>query len=84
MRKIKQSIKCGDVVQMSEDFMKGLKSNGSAEHVEEFGDCLGIVEGLTHYGNGTFGPELEVRWYPSKLHYAYHPIHLKLIAKGIK
>ena len=49
---------------------------GSAEHVAEFGDCVGIVQGLTDYGSRQ-GPEVDVRWQPSNLRYAYHPDELE-------
>ena len=59
----------------------------STGHVEEFGKCVGIVDGLTDYNNapkGTYdydpnkvGPEVDVRWEPSGLRYAYHPNDLR-------
>jgi hypothetical protein len=52
----------------------------SPEHVAEFGDCVGVVEGYCQPGC----PELDVRWEPSGLRYAYPPHHLELVerAKG--
>lgn len=47
----------------------------SSPHVEEFGDCVGIVEGLVDFGTSK-GPEVNVRWLPSKLRYGYHPDQL--------
>ena len=59
---------------------------GSA-HVEEFGDCVGIVIGLTdnnncspddaNYDPSHTGPEVDVRWQPSNLRYAYPPEDLE-------
>jgi len=61
----------------------------SSAHVEEFGDCVGIVQGLMDYNNceptdaaydpSKTGPEVDVRWQPSNLRYAYHPSDLELI-----
>lgn len=45
----------------------------SSEHVEEFGDCIGIVIGLTFYMTNVSGPEVDVIWQPSNLRYAYDP-----------
>lgn len=53
----------------------------STGHIEEFGDCVGVVSGPTDYNNvprehadydpDKVGPELDVRWEPSGLRYAY-------------
>lgn len=45
-------------------------------HIDEFGDCVGTVEGPVDYGVQK-GPELNVRWQPSNLRYGYHPDHLE-------
>lgn len=50
----------------------------STEHVEEFGNCEGVVLGQTDYGTQQ-GPEVDVRWEPSKLRYAYDPNDLVII-----
>lgn len=50
----------------------------STGHIEEFGECEGVVQGLTDYGSQK-GPEVDVRWQPSNLRYAYHPSHLELV-----
>lgn len=47
----------------------------SSAHVDEFGDCVGLVEGLIDYGTQK-GPEVEVLWLPSRLRYGYHPDQL--------
>ncbi len=58
---------------MSRSLMRRLRKNGSGAHVAEFGGRCGVVMGLVDYGNGVEGPELDVRWLPSKLRYAYAP-----------
>ena len=53
--------------------------NCSREHVEEFGDCEGIVGDLMDFNNeippdpDKIGPEVNVYWQPSNLRYGYHP-----------
>ena len=63
---------------MSERFKEALRANDSREHVEEFGDCVGVVQGPTDYGSQQ-GPEVDVRWQPSNLRYAYHPDNLERV-----
>ena len=65
-------------VRMSPKLKDGMMKNGSHEHVEEFGECIGIVKGLIDYGTQQ-GPEVEVYWQPSNLHYAYHPKYLEIV-----
>lgn len=69
----------GDRVKMAATVKNQLRLNGCSEHVEEFGDCVGVVEGPVDYGNGVIGPELDVRWEPSRLRYAYSPEHLESV-----
>lgn len=75
-------IKIGDKVKMSDNFKKGLVENGCKDHVDEFGDCIGIVEDYVNYNNDSendpnkIGPEFNVRWQPSKLRYGYLPEEL--------
>lgn len=71
-------IKIGDKVKMSNTLKKQLMKNGSEEHVDEFGDCIGIVIGYIDYNNdGENDPdkiyydEFDVRWMPSNLKYGY-------------
>jgi hypothetical protein len=71
-------MKPGTHVVMSDAHKKLLIANGCAEHVEEFGACVGVVEGLVAYGNCQ-GPEVNVRWQPSRLRYGYHPDHLHVV-----
>lgn len=59
----------------------------STDHIEEFGECTGIVDGLLDYNNVPpgdpaydllkVGPEVDVRWQPSGLRYGYHPDDLE-------
>lgn len=69
------NLKSGDLVRMTYSFKKVLKDNGSGEHVEEFGERIGIVIGICETG----GPELDVRWQPSNLRYAYLPENLEKV-----
>lgn len=56
--------------------------------VREFGRCVGVVECPTDYNNvnpghpdydpDKVGPEVDVRWLPSCLRYAYDPADLEL------
>ena len=66
----------GTAVRMTQALKDALNGNDSSEHVEEFGDCYGIVEGPVDWG-ACQGPEVDVRWYPSRLRYAYHPDNLE-------
>lgn len=63
---------------MKDTLKQQLIANGCAEHVDEFGGCVGAVEGLTEYGLVS-GPEVDVRWQPSGLRYAYHPDDLEVV-----
>lgn len=79
-------MKAGLRVKMNEACIAELLDSGSAAHVEEFGDCMGIVEGLLDYNAGgqshdpaTLGPEVNVRWQPSAHRYGYHPGHLQVV-----
>jgi len=65
-------MKAGTLVKMSEALKRELRTNDSKEHVDEFGECVGVVEGPTDFGSQK-GPELDVRWQPSGLRYCYHP-----------
>jgi hypothetical protein len=81
----------GTQVMMTEDFKSLMRANGSRGHIDEFGACVGIVEGLLDYNNPgsphdprKVGPELDVRWQPSNLRYGYHPENLRIVAKSIQ
>jgi len=58
----------------------------STDHIEEFGECVGVVDGLVDWNvvppsDPLYvepGPEVDVRWQPSNLRYAYDPNDLQL------
>ena len=54
-------------VRMSQALKDRLIANGCSEHVEEFGQCVGQVEGPVDYGK-VKGPEVDVRWEPGPTH----------------
>lgn len=62
----------GSRVRMSRALRTAMRWNGSRRHVREFGRCIGVVIGLVDYGEQQ-GPEVDVRWEPSGLQYAYNP-----------
>lgn len=64
-------MKLGTRVRLTKDAKQSCHPE-SAQHMEEFGDCEGIVEGPV----GGSGPEVNVRWEPSGLRYGYDPKHL--------
>lgn len=68
-------MKRGIRVRMSEQLKRDLRANGCGDHVNEFGDCVGTVEGPVDFGTQQ-GPEVDVRWQPSNLRYGYHPRQL--------
>lgn len=67
----------GTKVRMSAKLKESLSRNDSAEHVREFGNCIGVVLGPTDY-KSCLGPEVDVRWLSSNLRYAYHPDDLEV------
>lgn len=80
-------MKPGLRVRMGEALKEEFRRNDCAGHVKEFGECIGIVEGLVDYNNEgdepydplKRGPEVNVRWQPSGLRYGYHPDFLKVV-----
>ncbi len=68
----------GTQVRMSAKLKKELRATKSHAHVREFGDCTGVVLGLTDYKTQQ-GPEVDVRWFPSGLRYAYDPKYLEVV-----
>lgn len=86
-------LKPGDRVRMSERLKDHLRLNheslvsrgvieaDAVSHVDEFGGCVGVVEGPCDYGGGRLGPEVDVRWEPSGLRYGYPPSLLD-VARG--
>ena len=71
-------MKPGDKVRLTEAVKYHLITTGSHEHVEEFGNCIGVVIELTDWGYQK-GPEWDVRWHPSGLRYAYAAEDLELV-----
>ena len=63
---------------MKEQYKQDLIANNCADHVEEFGDCVGVVEGPVDCATSQ-GPEVDVRWQPSNLRYGYHPDSLDVV-----
>jgi hypothetical protein len=66
------TLKRGDYVRMSAALKADLRQHGRADHVEEYGDCVGVI---TEFGrtlaNGKEG--VSVRWNPSCDYYGYDP-----------
>jgi hypothetical protein len=75
-------LKRGDLVRMSRAHKEALKANHCAPHVREFGRCIGVVQGPVDWGNGTFGPEVDVRWKPSRLRYMYSQEDLVVVKRS--
>ncbi len=70
----------GTVVRLTAACKAAHLANDNAEHVEEFGDCTDVVQGLTQYG-ASEGPEVDVRWQPRGVWYSYHPDQLEVVSK---
>mgnify|MGYP007031238405 CR=1 FL=1 len=47
-------------------------------HIEEFGECEGLVEGPA-FPNDPTCDLIDVRWEPSRLRYMYHPNDLEVV-----
>jgi len=72
-----------------EDGFAGSCEGCSTAHVEEFGESEGTVQGPIDlnnckpgepgYDEAKIGPEVDVRWKPHNLRYAYHPDDLELM-----
>lgn len=71
-------MKKGTIVRMSEEFKQRMLLGESKEHIEEFGECIGVVEDKC-YPDLDCAPEVNVRWEPSKLRYGYFPKDLKVV-----
>lgn len=71
-------------VKMSEELKQHFNDNGCEEHVKEFGNCVGVVDGFTDYGQTLKGPEVDVRWQPSNRRYAYDPKTLIIVDREKK
>jgi hypothetical protein len=59
----------GTKVKMSEELKQGLIEMDCKDHVDEFGDCIGIVEDKVW----EYDDIINVRWQPSGLRYMYNP-----------
>lgn len=70
-------VKVGDVVRLTEKHKNVLIANGCWAHVEEFGNCIGVVIGEMFPGLNC--PEVDVRWKPSNLKYGYDVDNLEVI-----
>lgn len=77
-KKPRSAIEKGTWVRMTQDLKDGMRANGSHEHVDEFGDCIGMVIGPM-FPDCEDAPEVDVRWQPSNLRYGYHPDHLEIV-----
>ena len=89
MKKSKRNLplKRGDLVRMSQAHKDALIANHCRPHVREFGRCIGVVQGPMDYGPGedgepVLGPEVDVRWKPSRLRYGYHPDQLVIVKRS--
>ena len=67
-------------VKMSDELKQSLISNDSRDHVKEFGNCIGVIEG---YIDGSSEEDVDVRWEPSKLRYGYPLKKLIIIREGL-
>lgn len=80
-------LRYGTIVKMTEDTKAAFIKNDCKEHVDEFGDCLGVVEDLVDYNNDgendpdKIGPEYNIRWYPNGLRYGYTSDKLEVQTK---
>ena len=92
-------MKPGDRVRMTESYKTAMRGTCkhrtdevetcfkcSSDHIDEFGDSIGVIEGLLDYNNkgethdpSKVGPEFNVRWLPNNLRYGYHPDDLELV-----
>jgi hypothetical protein len=68
MRSVKDLIKVGDAVKMSEELKETTIRAGFKFHILAFGNCVGIVES---YPSNIIS-ECNVSWLPSKLTYRYN------------
>lgn len=52
-------------VKLTEEHKQKLINNNCQDHVNEFGDCIGILNKIEKNG------DLEIIWFPSNLKYHY-------------
>ena len=62
-----KNMKTGDKVKMSDNLKQNLIESGCKDHVDEFGECVGIIEDRVWEDENDFN----VRWQPSGLRYMY-------------
>ena len=67
----------GKKVRMNDSYKEHWRP-GSPDHVAEFENQIGVVECLMDFGTSN-GPEMDVRWQPSRLHYGYLPSELEVV-----
>lgn len=62
----------GRLVRLTRAFKRVLRQNGCDAHVREFGPCVGVVVAQRVWSRRFGGcVEVDVRWLPSGLRYAY-------------
>jgi len=66
----------GDSVRMTEAAKAAWRARGDAKHVDEFGSCVGTIEGPM-FPDQPDAPEVDVRWQPIGLRYGYDPSELE-------
>lgn len=87
MSSVPKGLKRGDLVRMKHTLKSAFKANLSGEHVRLYGRRVGVVLGPVDYGNGVFGPEVDVRWKVSRNKwwrggkYGYHPDQLQVVRR---
>jgi len=71
-------------VKMSEHLKDVMIANGSGDHIKEFGENEGIVQGYAEQDSeGNHWPEVDVRWQPDNLRYAYDPALLEVVDNAV-
>ncbi len=58
----------GSLVKLNQSIKEKYISNGCQDHIQEFGDCIGLVVGYMFPDTEEF---VDVRWQPSNLRYGY-------------
>ncbi len=70
-------LKPGDRVHMAQSLKDRLLKNDCDDHVNEFGECVGLVVGIAEDIGDP--PVWDVRWQPSNLRYAYEEKWLEIV-----
>ena len=71
-------MKKGTIVKMNDALKAELIKNDCKEHVDEFGECEGVVEDKM-FPECDDCEEVNVRWKPTNLRYGYRPDQLEII-----